>query len=86
MYLAKVSATGQITIPTEIRRALELKEGDKLLFLQRKNGEIVVENASASAISKAQKAFSGVAETMDLKDDADLQVLVDEMRYGKDQS
>ena len=85
MNLAKVSANGQITVPVEIRRALKLKEGDKLLFLQRENGEIVVDNASASAILKAQKAFSGVAEKMGIKDDADVQALVDEVRYRKDQ-
>ena len=84
MNLAKVSANGQITVPVEIRRALKLKEGDKLLFLQRENGEIVVDNASASAILKAQKAFSGVAKAMDVKDDEDVQKLVDEVRYGKD--
>jgi len=85
MNLAKVSANGQITVPVEIRRALKLKEGDKLLFLQRENGEIIVDNASASAILKAQRAFAGVAEKMDVKDDADVQALVDEARYGKDQ-
>ncbi|MGI5848876.1 MAG: AbrB/MazE/SpoVT family DNA-binding domain-containing protein [Christensenellales bacterium] len=85
MNLAKVSANGQITVPVEIRRALKLKEGDKLLFLQRENGEIVVDNASASAILKAQSAFTGVAEKMGVKDDADVQALVDEVRYGKDQ-
>jgi len=85
MNLAKVSANGQITVPVEIRRALKLKEGDKLLFLQRENGEIIVDNASASAILKAQKAFSDVAKKMGVKDDADVQALVDEVRYGKDQ-
>lgn len=84
MNLAKISANGQITVPVEIRRALGLKEGDKLLFLQRENGEIVVDNASASAIIKAQKAFSGVADAMGVKDEEDVQTLVDEVRYGKD--
>ncbi|MDR1487091.1 MAG: AbrB/MazE/SpoVT family DNA-binding domain-containing protein, partial [Deltaproteobacteria bacterium] len=32
MNLARVSANGQITVPVEIRRALRLKEGDKVLF------------------------------------------------------
>jgi antitoxin PrlF len=84
MNLAKISANGQITVPVEIRRALKVKEGDKLLFLQRENGEIIVDNASASAIIKAQKALTGVAETMGVKDEDDVQALVDEVRYGKD--
>ena len=50
MNLAKISANGQITVPVEIRRQLGLKSGDKILFLQKQNGEIVVSNASAAAI------------------------------------
>ena len=50
MNLAKISANGQITVPVEIRRQLGLKSGDKILFVQKQNGEIVVSNASAAAI------------------------------------
>ena len=64
MNLAKISANGQITVPVEIRRQLGLKSGDKILFLQNQNGEIVISNASAAAIRKAQSAFSGAAEAM----------------------
>lgn len=83
MNLAKISANGQITIPVEIRRRLKLKEGDKILFVERENGEIVINNASATAILKAQKAFEGVAEKMGVKDEDEIQALVDELRYGK---
>ena len=75
---------GQITVPVEIRRLLGLKSGDKILFLQKQNGEIVVSNASAQAIRKAQAAFSGVAEEMDVYKEEDIQALVDEVRYGKE--
>ena len=51
MNLAKISSNGQITVPVEIRRLLGLKSGDKILFLQKQNGKIVVSNASAQAIS-----------------------------------
>ena len=64
MNLARVSANGQITVPAEIRRLLGIKSGDKILFFQNPNGEIVINNASAQAIYKAQKAFEGVAEQM----------------------
>jgi len=73
MNLAKVSANGQVTVPLEIRRKLMLKEGDKLLF----------NNASATAILKAQKTFEGVAETAGIQDEDQVQALVDEVRYGK---
>lgn len=83
MNLAKVSANGQITVPVEIRRLLGLKSGDKVLFFQKQNGEIVMSNASAQAIRKAQTAFAGAAETMNISDEDDIQALVDEIRYGK---
>lgn len=83
MNLAKISANGQITVPAEIRRLLGLKSGDKILFFQKPNGEVVINNASAQAIYKAQKAFEGVAEQMGIYNEDDVQVLVDEVRYGK---
>ena len=84
MNLAKVSANGQITVPVEIRRKLMLKEGDKILFIERENGEIVINNASATAILNAQKAFEGVAEAIGVSNEDDVQALVDKVRYGKD--
>ncbi len=83
MNLAKISANGQITFPAEIRRVLGLKSGDKILFFQNPNGEIVINNASAQAIYKAQKAFEGVSEQMGVYNEDDVQALVDEVRYGK---
>ena len=83
MNLAKVSANGQITVPVEIRRLLGLKSGDKILFLQKQDGEIVISNASSEAIRKAQAAFAGAAEAMGVSDEDDIQALVDEIRYGK---
>ncbi len=84
MNLAKISANGQITVPVEIRRLLGLKSGDKILFFQKQDGEVVMSNASTQAIRKAQTAFAGAAETMGITSEDDIQVLVDEVRYGKD--
>ena len=81
MNLAKISQNGQITVPIEIRRLLGLKTGDKVLFIQNNNGDIVVSNASATAIRKAQAAFSGASEVMGVKDENDIQALIDEMRH-----
>ncbi len=82
MNLAKVSANGQITVPVEIRRLLGLRSGDKVLFLQKPDGEIVMTNASSQAIRKAQAAFTGAAGDMGLTGEEDVQALVDEVRYG----
>lgn len=84
MNLAKVSANGQITVPVEIRRILGLKSGDKILFFQKQDGEIVVSNASSQAIRKAQAAFTGAAETIGVSSEDDIQALVNEVRYGKE--
>lgn len=83
MNLAKISSNGQITLPVEIRRLLGLKSGDKVLFYQKQDGEVVVSNVSAKAILTAQAAFTGAAEAMGLRDEEDVQALVDEVRYGR---
>jgi AbrB family looped-hinge helix DNA binding protein len=83
MNLAKVSANGQVTVPVEIRRKLNLKEGDKILFFERSNGEVVIDNASATAILNAQRAFEGAAGDFGVNSEDDAQRLVDEERYSE---
>lgn len=85
MNLAKISSNGQITVPVEIRRALGLKSGDKILFFTKPDGEVVISNASTDAIRKAQRAFEGVADIMGVNNEDDVQALIDEVRYGKGQ-
>lgn len=82
MNIAKVADNGQITLPVEIRRILGLKSGDKILFSQMPTGEIVINNVSAQAICKAQKAFEGIAAQIGANDEDDVQKLIDEVRYG----
>jgi AbrB family looped-hinge helix DNA binding protein len=78
MNLARVSANGQITVPVDIRRALKLKEGDKMLFFKKENGEIVVNNTSLIAIGDAQQAVVG-------SNYSEEEILADvlQLRYGK---
>ena len=83
MNLAKISKNGQITVPVEIRRLLDLKSGDKILFIRNRSGEIVVRNASAQAIRKAQTAFAGAAEEIGVYSEEDVQELVDELRRAQ---
>jgi len=82
MNLVKLSANGQITVPAEIRKFLGLKYGDKILLYKNKSGEIVLDNASANALFKVQNAMDGVAERLSLRDEDDVQRLVNEVRYG----
>jgi AbrB family looped-hinge helix DNA binding protein len=58
MNLATVSANGQITVPIEIRRSLNLKTGDKLLFQRKQNGEVVINNSAVIALERAQAAVA----------------------------
>jgi AbrB family looped-hinge helix DNA binding protein len=83
MNLAKVSVNGQVTVPIEVRRALRLRSGDKLLFLNRPNGDIVIENASIDAIKKAQETFAGAAKSLGFNSDDDVVDEVMRMRYGE---
>lgn len=80
MNLAKLSANGQITVPVEVRRLLRLVPGDKVLFVERPNGEVVVVNAALSALAGAQDAFAGAAEDFGVRGEEDVQALVDELR------
>ena len=79
--LARISSNGQITLPVAIRRRLGLKTGDKILFYDRGDGQILVNNASLNAIIKAQQAFAGVAQQLGDPSEEDIQSWVDEVRY-----
>jgi uncharacterized protein YneR len=62
---------------------VDLKDGDKILFFERCNGEVVINNASATAIINAQKTFNGAAKDFGVNSEDDVQWLVDEVRYSK---
>jgi len=42
MEMAKVTSKGQITIPISIRRNLGINEGDKILFINKEDGVLMV--------------------------------------------
>jgi len=79
MELARLSSKGQITIPIEIRKKLNLKEGDKVLFLEE-NGKIVIANSSLIALREFQQAMKGEAEKQGLRSEEDVNVMVKEIR------
>ena len=79
MNLARVSVNGQITVPIEIRKKLKVKDGDKLLFIENKNGEIIIQNSSIIAIKEAQKELKNV----DISEDEILNDIM-ELRYEKE--
>ena len=75
MELAKVTSKGQITIPIAIRKALGIREGDKILFIED-GDRVILKNTSTSALLKAQEAFQGVAEELGIKNEQDVIKLV----------
>lgn len=82
MELAKVTTKGQITIPKEIRELLNLKEGSKILFIQKGN-DIVIRNAAMVALENIQTAFNGEAERLNLKNEENVVNLIKEERKKK---
>ncbi|MFZ3386883.1 MAG: AbrB/MazE/SpoVT family DNA-binding domain-containing protein [Candidatus Hydromicrobium sp.] len=78
MNLAKVSSNGQITVPVEIRRKLNIKEGDKIIFLENANGDIILQNSSRVAIREAQAALKDIKVS-----EEDILQDVMEIRYSK---
>jgi len=79
MELAKITTKGQITIPVQIRKALNLKDGDKVVFITD-GDKIVIENSTRLAIREAQAGFAGLAEELGLKTEEDVVKLVKEVR------
>ena len=58
MELAKVTTKGQVTIPKSIRELLELKEGSKILFIQKGN-DVIIKNSAMIALENIQNEFDG---------------------------
>lgn len=79
MELAKVTTKGQITIPKAIRAFLQIKEGSKIIFLQKGN-DIVIKNAAMIALEKIQDAFDSEAERLGLETEEDVVKMVKEYR------
>lgn len=79
MELARLSSKGQITVPIEIRKRLNLKEGDKVLFFED-GGKIVLANASIVALKEFQASMKDEAERKDFKTEKDVNDYVEEIR------
>ena len=79
MDLARITSKGQITIPVGIRKKLNLKEGDKVIFIE--DGEkIIFANSSMIALKELQEGMKGEAEKQGLYSEADVNKLVSEVR------
>jgi bifunctional DNA-binding transcriptional regulator/antitoxin component of YhaV-PrlF toxin-antitoxin module len=64
-----------------VRRQLHLVAGDKVLFSENQDGDIVISKASLTALRRAQSAFASAASDFGLTSPDDVQDLVDTVRY-----
>ena len=79
MEIAKVTSNGQITIPSDIRRRLNIKDGDKVLFMESDDG-VLMFNSSMVALRQLQKDMDGQAQKAGLITEDDVVTLCREVR------
>lgn len=79
MELAKITSKGQITIPIKIRKMLNLKEGDKVIFIEE-GDKIVFANSSMIALKEIQEGMKGVVEKQGIYSEEDVSNLVRNIR------
>ncbi len=82
MELAKVTTKGQVTIPKSIRELLELKEGSKILFIQKGN-DVIIKNSAMIALENIQNEFDGEAKRLGLETEDDVVEMIKEYRKNK---
>src|SRR5690606_41935124 len=75
MEISRVSSKGQVTIPIDIRKRLNLKEGDKVIFFEE-NGRVFMANASLVTLKRMEKVMEGKAEKAGIRSE--------ERRVGKE--
>lgn len=83
MGTVRVMLDGRVTIPAEIRKRLNLKNGDKICFIEQ-DGRVRIENAAMYAFEKIQNDFTGEADRLGLNTIDDVVALVKEVRQGRD--
>jgi len=79
---AKVMAKGQITLPKDIRKALGVDTGDKVMLIMRDN-QVIMMNSAIYALKMFQEFMAGEAEKAGLYSDDDVVKMIMEMRAEK---
>ena len=83
MDVAKVTAKGQITIPADVREAVGVREGDKVVFVLMDDGTVSIRSSNLEAVRRAQDAFAGAAEEAGPADEGDLSDLIRQVRRDR---
>lgn len=79
MEISKITSKGQITVPVEIRKKLNLRTGDKVVFIED-GDKIIFANSSMVALRNFQQAMKGEAEKRGLYTEDDVNNLVKSVR------
>jgi AbrB family looped-hinge helix DNA binding protein len=67
--LAKISSKGQVTIPAEVRKALQVKAGDTLTWDIETDGRIVVRRLEPIDLAYLSAISGTLSEWHSLEDD-----------------
>ena len=81
--LGKISARGQIAIPAEIRREMDLKEGQKVLFVLE-DGTLTIKKVSSQSFAQITKPLKEVAKKAGLQE-KDVPEMLQRFRKSKKQ-
>jgi AbrB family looped-hinge helix DNA binding protein len=76
--VSKISAKGQVTIPIELRKLLQLTEGSKVAFITDDNGRVYLANSSMLALKEVQTEFNGVAKDLGIDDESQVATFLKE--------
>jgi AbrB family looped-hinge helix DNA binding protein len=82
MEMAKITSKGQITIPQEIRKKMDLKKGDKIIFFEE-NGKFYFQNSNELILTNFQKNMRGAAKEAGFNDSDDVEKHIKQLRRNK---
>jgi len=82
MELAKLTSKGQITIPVDIRKKMNLKTGDKILIFE-KDDKFYIQNSNYYALLDFQKAMQGAAQEAGFNDPDDVANYIKQLRKSR---
>jgi len=79
MEVAKLSNKGYVTIPDKVRKKLNLRNGDKVGFVEE-NGKYFITNTAEIAFDNVINAFAGAAEEAGFHSEGEMQDYMREIR------
>jgi len=77
--VSRVTTKGQVTIPFEFRKKLKIKEGDKVVFIE-KDGLLFMGNSNRIVLEDFARSMAGEAEKAGIQTEDDVTKIVDEIR------